>query len=90
MCQQQPCKYQMKNPTWLIELHKNVLRKEYDKPKWEHSASNIKIKNAQKNYKYSTNANSKVMLWSMILKRPQLVQVFGLPLTLLPAPGAGL
>lgn len=61
MCQQQPCKYQMRNPTWLIELHKNVLRKEYDKLKWEHSVSNIKIKNAQKNYKYSTNANSKVI-----------------------------
>lgn len=66
----------------------NVLRKEYDKPKWEHSAPNIKIKNAQKTYKYSTNANSKIIcceawFWADI-------NLCRLSLTILHAPGAGL
>lgn len=61
MCQQQPRKYQMKNTKWWIQVHKNVLRKEYDKPKWEYSALNTKIKNAQKSYKHSMNAKSKTI-----------------------------
>lgn len=59
MCQQQPSKYQMKNSMWQIQLHKDVLGNEYDKPKWEHSALNTKIKNAQKNYKGATDVTSK-------------------------------
>lgn len=59
MCQQQACKYQMKNSMWWIQLHKDALGNEYDKPKCEHSALNTKIKNAQKNYKGATDVSSK-------------------------------
>lgn len=69
----------------------DAVGKEYDKPRWEHSALSSKMQNVQKNYKGSHRHYQQIILvWSIFLRIPWSGQVFGLSLTILSAPGAGL